>query len=673
MKAIIILGMHRSGTSMMAQLCQCMGAYLGEENELIAAAADNPDGYFENIEISSIDNKLLQFSNREWYSLEPLKLDSNSLQIKELTERLKVCIQNLFEKSDTIAIKDPRISILLPLWEKTLKELGVVIDYIWMFRNPLEVAASLRKRNGYTRKHSLLLWVYYNLNIAKFLEGKGYLALNYRDVLETPQIFERLGRLFNRELDSDLEWKMSHIIKSNYCHSNYTFCNVQNTQNELLLEIYSALLCNRDLTVNRLSEWEKQYKEEIIEGADKYIDFSALENIKCLEEKQIIIYGAGNCGKQSAEILRHLGFHKFDFCDRDVNKHGMNFMGGKVLPITEIEGRENLLIIIAVEDKKLKKEIEQTLVYIKGVRFLSLFVLQMAFKCFTNDYSTMASKARVFSQWYEELKMRGDYIKNACKYPILVYQNGKVGSSTISKSLWYVGIENAHIHRFFFKNDIVGELILGDDQSRFMKSSNVFSLRSTEYVKAIKNEMKGKKIITMVRDPIAVDLATVFQWMGTGILDRYCAEQLKGGKDFLLIVSELMTRIQNRLFRWFEEELKELCDIDVFEYTFDREQGYTIISKDTVEILLLKTEKLPFLTDIVRNFVHNQELEILSENMGNNKEYAHIYKEVKEKLELPKEYVEYYYKDNSFMNHFYTKKEQKSFMRKWTKHVREND
>lgn len=673
MKAIIILGMHRSGTSMMAQLCQCMGAYLGEENELIAAATDNPDGYFENIEISSIDNKLLQLSSREWYSLEPLKLDSSSLQIKELTERLKVCIQKLFEKSDTIAIKDPRISILLPLWEKILKELAVEIDYIWMFRNPLEVAASLRKRNGYTRKHSLLLWVYYNLNIAKFLEGKGYLAINYRDVLETSQVFEKLERLFNRELDDNLKWKMMHIVKRGYCHSNYTFRDIQNTQNELLLEIYNALLCNHDLTMNRLAEWEKQYKDEIIEVADKYIDFSVLEDIKSLEEKQIIIYGAGKCGRQSAEILQHLGFHKFDFCDKDANKHGMNLMGGEVLPITEIEERENLLVIIAVEDKDLKKEIEQTLLYIKGVRFLSLFVLKMAFKCFTNDYSTMESKARVFSQWYEELKTRGGCIKNACKYPILVYQNGKVGSATISKSLWNVGIENAHIHRFFFKNDIVGELILGDDQSRFMKNSNVFSLRSAEYVKAIKNEMKGKKIITMVRDPIAVDLATVFQWLGTGILDRYCAEQLKGGKDFLLIISELMAKIQNRLFRWFEEELKELCGIDVFEYAFDREKGYTIISKDTEEILLLKTEKLPFLTETIRNFVCNQELEILSENKGNDKEYAHIYRKAKEKLELPMEYVEYYYKDNPFMNHFYTKKEQKSFMRKWTKNVREDD
>lgn len=383
-RLVIILGMHRSGTSLTARMCERMGAYLGEADELNGPALGNPDGHFENIEIVRINNNILRFCNREWYSLEALDPDYNSPQIIKAMEEIKSCIRKLLEKSEKAAIKDPRISVMLPLWDKVLKELKVEVDYIWVFRNPLEVMESLRKRNGYSSKHSLLLWVHYNLSILKFLKEKEYLLINYRDILEHAQVLEEVGRLFGCKLDDDLKRGLNHIIKHEYCHSDYSYQDVQNMQNELVSDLYGSLLKNGKTEIN-VPEWERRYKMSITKADDKFMDYEILEDIRCLKGKEIIIYGAGNYGKQAAEMLQELGISEFDFCDKDICKQGKSIMGGKVFEITDIEEKKNILLIIAIADEEIKKEVEQTLVNIKGAYFLSFFALKMIWKRSMND------------------------------------------------------------------------------------------------------------------------------------------------------------------------------------------------------------------------------------------------------------------------------------------------
>lgn len=414
---------------------------------------------------------------------------------------------------------------------------------------------------------------------------------------------------------------------------------------------------------------------EVHKAENRFIDYKALENVGCLEEKEIIIYGAGEYGKRAAEMLQQLGFSQYNFCDKDIFKQGMNLMNGKILSIAEVENKKDLLIIVAIKNENVRKEVEQNLAYTDGANFLSFFALKMIWKFIVKDYDTVESRIEMASFWYEHLKSRGDIIRDACKYPVLVYQGQKVGSVTVSKSLWNVGIKNAHLHHFFFKNDMARELIFGKkgEYKKYIESSNIFQFQNSEYVKCIKEKMKHKKIITLVRDPIAVDLAIIFQWMERGNCDRYFAEELKAGKTFLQSVSELMVKIQDHLFHWFDEELKELCGIDVFHYPFDKEKGYAIISENMVEVLLIKAEKLSDMTEVIRRFVNNNQFELINANVGDEKEYGHIYREIKKKLELPVTYVKHYYNNNPYMNHFYSEEEQEVFLRKWKRCIRKDE
>lgn len=665
-RLVIILGMHRSGTSVVTQISQYMGAYLGGENELIAATRENPDGYFENTEITRINSHILHICGREWYSLKAIEIDNRSLPIIAAKDELKNRIQKLFEKRDTVAVKDPRIAVLLPLWEEILESLEITVGYIWVVRNPLEVKESLRKRDGFRQKHGLLLWIKYNLGIAKFLKYKDYLMINYNNLLEDMDEIKSLGDFFGVEYGSDLFEKVKHIIKREYAHSKYSEQEVYRIKDDLLSKLYDILMENEIKEADILS-LEKQYIQEVDKLETRYIDYQALEHMYDLRKKEIIIYGAGNYGKHAAKMLRELGIQHFNFCDKDISKQGNYIMGGKVISIDEISENKNILVIIALADKKVYKAAEQTLSTIRGIEFFSFFALEKIWTYLTKNCTTMETKEERLSLWYKKMEWRSRTIRDAYKYPILVYQSGKVASTTISDSLQNAGIKNVHIHRFFFKWDIIGELILGREEAEFIKNSNYFVSQSPKFVKGIKDKMRCKKIITLVREPIAMDLSTVFQWIGSGIADFYFAERMQKGESFSQVVTALMIQIQNGLFRWFEEELNELCDINIWEHPFDREKGYSIISKDKMEILILKVEKLDQMTEVIRQFVGNSQFQIESTNRGIDKEYSHIYKELKNSLRLPKDYVDFYYHDNPYMDYFYTQKEQRDFLDKWKK------
>lgn len=142
---------------------------------------------------------------------------------------------------------------------------------------------------------------------------------------------------------------------------------------------------------------ERHYGAAVTEAENRFMDYEALENIRCLEGKEIIIYGAGVYGRRAAEMLQQLGFSEYNFCDKDIHKHGMKLMNGKVFSVTEIESRKNLLIIVAIENEKIREEIEQTLAYIEESTFLSFFALEEAWRCSAGYSDDLPSKAeRIF-------------------------------------------------------------------------------------------------------------------------------------------------------------------------------------------------------------------------------------------------------------------------------------
>ncbi len=139
---LLVLGMHRSGTSAVARLLNMMGAYFAPEDMAMPATHANPKGYWERKDICAVHDDMLAALGLSWHSL--ADFSTERLQDEVLLEfepRLQRIINNLDAQRPWMA-KDPRFCLFLPLWQKFLE----VPVYIYVYRHPLEIAHSLQSR-----------------------------------------------------------------------------------------------------------------------------------------------------------------------------------------------------------------------------------------------------------------------------------------------------------------------------------------------------------------------------------------------------------------------------------------------------------------------------------------------------------------------------------------------
>ena len=159
-QVIIVLGMHRSGTSALTGVLTCLGA--PEPKTPMEVHDINAKGFFESDAIKDINNELLQAAKLRWRDWLPIKLEMPAL--RTLQPRIHDVFDQEFGKADFIAIKDPRICRLLPLWLPVLKDKGYDTFCVIPYRHPLEVAESLRARYNMPLADGLLLWLRYVLD-----------------------------------------------------------------------------------------------------------------------------------------------------------------------------------------------------------------------------------------------------------------------------------------------------------------------------------------------------------------------------------------------------------------------------------------------------------------------------------------------------------------------------
>ncbi len=177
--ALLVLGMHRSGTSAMAGLLGINGA--GLPDDLMPAAADNPEGFFESLEVASLNDEILAQYGSVWDDVFSGAPGQCSGPIAETYySRATALIAARFENHPIIALKDPRISLLSGFWRQVLRQCGYDPRYILMVRNPLEVAQSLTVRNGFSREKGLLLWSSYSLACERDTRGEHRVFVSYQ-------------------------------------------------------------------------------------------------------------------------------------------------------------------------------------------------------------------------------------------------------------------------------------------------------------------------------------------------------------------------------------------------------------------------------------------------------------------------------------------------------------
>lgn len=155
---LLVLGMHRSGTSATAGALAAAGFHMGAE--LIEGAQDNPGGYFEHAGVVTAHEDLFESLDRAWDDVRALPADwaSSDAAGKAQSRLAAVLTQDLRERKPWV-VKDPRLCRLLPLWAPLLDKAQVRVAVLLVLRHPDEVAASLARRDRMPPDVAHLLWL----------------------------------------------------------------------------------------------------------------------------------------------------------------------------------------------------------------------------------------------------------------------------------------------------------------------------------------------------------------------------------------------------------------------------------------------------------------------------------------------------------------------------------
>jgi hypothetical protein len=173
-QVVVVLGMPRSGTSLLANLLQVMGVNLG--NNLIKGNEANPEGYWENENISRVQQQILEKPNRAGVptnSLLPVPPECWQLpEFQDAKQQLRELVAKELEQSPGLwGFKDSRTTRLLPIWKEIFAQLDLEPIYFVALRNPLAVAASMARLWETSPGLAQLMWLTHNVDVLTNTRG----------------------------------------------------------------------------------------------------------------------------------------------------------------------------------------------------------------------------------------------------------------------------------------------------------------------------------------------------------------------------------------------------------------------------------------------------------------------------------------------------------------------
>lgn len=245
-RCVLVLGSHRSGTSVLTKSLHVAGVFLGDT--LYKSRFDNPKGFFEDTITHQLNESLLKRMGKQWNSL----LLPNAVDLEVITEYQNGLKKNVFRRFEGVALwglKDPRISRLWPHWLPVFLETETEPLFVLANRHPYSVAKSLLNRDQMPEAQALALWAVHQLEALDALLQQGGLVVDYDLMMDRPrQQLQRIAGFLGLEAEletSAVENFASAFLAENLRHSrvsDHTKQSEVSPLQALCLRIYGELL-----------------------------------------------------------------------------------------------------------------------------------------------------------------------------------------------------------------------------------------------------------------------------------------------------------------------------------------------------------------------------------------------------------------------------------------------
>ncbi len=265
---VVVLGMHRSGTSAVAKSLEIFGVSLGKS--LIAAQADNPKGFWEDELLVSLNIRLLQELGSYTDSLTPLADDALEAVLHgPFATQAKDYLSSRLKDHPHFGIKDPRMPRLLRFWCPLLKTLGVETRYVITLRHPGNVVRSLQRREELSAEKCYWMWVVHMIECLPLLRSPHTVVIDYDRLMTSPaDELLRVGRRLDLPANPEtLDTFTRDFLDDNLRHNRDPADGLDYDPAcpPLAFELYQALMLEaRDesaITDAQLQVWRKRLDE----------------------------------------------------------------------------------------------------------------------------------------------------------------------------------------------------------------------------------------------------------------------------------------------------------------------------------------------------------------------------------------------------------------------------
>ncbi|HET9905511.1 MAG TPA: hypothetical protein VFQ23_02685 [Anaerolineales bacterium] len=203
-RLIVVLGMHRSGTSVITRGLQVLGVELGD-NLMPAYEGNNSKGFWEDVDINALNIEMLRFLKIDWHFVTPVQAsDVDALCQNGYLQRAVDLLRKKTASRKVFGFKDPRVAKLFPFWKEVFTQGQMNVDYILVIRHPLSVCHSLSKRDGFDFEKSYLLWLEHVIGSLVGTEGETRVIVDYDTFMQTPETeLTRIAKRLQLSMNAD--------------------------------------------------------------------------------------------------------------------------------------------------------------------------------------------------------------------------------------------------------------------------------------------------------------------------------------------------------------------------------------------------------------------------------------------------------------------------------------
>ena len=201
---VLVLGMHRSGTSLCSHILSTLGVDIVDE---IGVNRGNDKGHWERWEIVEFHDRILRLFNRDYFGrfhdfalpvawwAEPRVAQIRKEMVAFLERRMG---------SSYFGFKDPRTVRLMPVWHQILNELKLAPKRVLCLRNPAQIGRSLNAHDGLDREIGEYRWLVHMIDFFRYTTNFDFCTIEYEEWFNNPSSnIEKLQKFL------DLQWQQS--------------------------------------------------------------------------------------------------------------------------------------------------------------------------------------------------------------------------------------------------------------------------------------------------------------------------------------------------------------------------------------------------------------------------------------------------------------------------------